>query len=329
MEYPLKFKNSNNRALFGVIHQPDQEPEQKIAIIFLCAGLKQRVGPQRLYVKMARWLCQRGYYCLRLDPEGIGDSEGEIENGRVVDIWGTIQKGRFVADTIAAIDAFIKKIEVDKLVLAGLCGGAITALLAAAGDKRADSLIFLGMPIQIDGAAKNDTPEISQELAKVYFRAYLHKIFRFEFLKRLLLLRTDYKLLFQTLKSVAAIKLRPKASKSFEHHFRGDGADFNFNYHFLEAYVKMVEAGHEMLFLFGENDILAGQFQTRFQSGFLAANPRYKAGCDIHIVKSANHQLTLKEWHEEALTVILQWLRDRHGKITEEGIECKAATAPL
>ncbi len=315
MEYPFQFEKGNDRTLFGVIHQPDQEPRQKIGIIFLCAGLKYRVGPQRLYVKMARWLCQRGYYCFRLDPEGIGDSEGEIENDHVANIWGTIQKGRFVADALAAIDAFLAQIKADKLVLTGLCGGAITALLAAVANNRVDAMIFLGMPIQIDGTSKNGAPELSDELAKVYFRACLKKIFRVEFLKGLW--RADYGLFLQTLKTVAAAKLKPKTANDFDYHFDGDGPDFNFNYHFLDAYVKMVEAGHEMLFLFGENDILAGPFQTRFQNGFLAANPRYKAGCDIHVIKNANHQLFLKEWQDESFAVILQWLEDRYGKIYE------------
>ncbi|MGH7495698.1 MAG: serine aminopeptidase domain-containing protein [bacterium] len=313
MEYPIKLRNKNNRALFGVIHQPDLQPARKIGIVFLCAGLKHRVGPHRLYVKMARWLCERGYYCFRVDPEGLGDSEGEIENGRVVDLWRTIQNGRFVADARAAVDAFHERTAVDKLILTGLCGGAITALLTAAADKRVDALIFLGMPIYFDGTAKNDTPEVSQELAKVYLRAYLQKIFKVEFLKRLLLLRTDYRLLFQTLKSAASVRLKPKVFRPVEEFSWGEGADFN--YLFLEAYVKMVEAGHEMLFLFGENDILVGPFRTKFKDGFLEANPRYKAGCDIHLVKNANHQLSLPEWQGDGFAIVLQWLENRYGKL--------------
>ena len=44
-------------------------------VVLLNAGIIHRIGPNRLYVQLARRLASRGHAVLRFDLAGIGDSE--------------------------------------------------------------------------------------------------------------------------------------------------------------------------------------------------------------------------------------------------------------
>src|SRR5512143_1047295 len=111
MEEPITFLNKNGKRLLGIVHIPEKSrSERKIGVNLLNPGIKYRVAPHRLNVKLARELCRKGYYVLRFDPEGIGDSEGKLpDNTPVAEIWGKIQTGFFTQDVITANDFFIEK----------------------------------------------------------------------------------------------------------------------------------------------------------------------------------------------------------------------------
>ncbi len=147
----VSMKNPKGDVLFGIIHIPDNErcKISKIGINLLNPGLKNRVAPNRLYIKIARALADQGYYVLRMDPAGIGDSEGEIPEEFVVDIWSDIQQGRFVQDVMCMNDYFIKTWGIQNLILMGSCGGAITALLTGVNDHHARGLVLIDVPVTL------------------------------------------------------------------------------------------------------------------------------------------------------------------------------------
>src|SRR3569832_1787566 len=79
LEKAVSFRNKKGQLLFGVLHLPETpKPGPRIGINILNPGLKNRVAPNRINVKMARLLCESGVYVFRFDPFGIGDSDGEL-----------------------------------------------------------------------------------------------------------------------------------------------------------------------------------------------------------------------------------------------------------
>ncbi len=63
--------------LFGILGEPVSSRAATIelpVILLLNAGSTYRVGPNRLYVLLARQLAARGFRCLRMDLGGLGDS---------------------------------------------------------------------------------------------------------------------------------------------------------------------------------------------------------------------------------------------------------------
>ena len=115
------FDSQGNR-LSGILHRPALSPGQTpdIGIIFANAGARGRLGSTFQYPLYARAFTALGYPCLRFDPHGIGDSEGNIEISAMPDFYGSLQTGRFVKDTVNAISEFKKRVKPKKIVLLGI-----------------------------------------------------------------------------------------------------------------------------------------------------------------------------------------------------------------
>jgi len=69
--------HTENGILRGVIHIPIK-PINITVIIYHGYFSANRVGPARLYIEIARSLCNKGYSVVRFDCFGIGDSDGSF-----------------------------------------------------------------------------------------------------------------------------------------------------------------------------------------------------------------------------------------------------------
>lgn len=66
----------------GVMHMPCSREVSSEKPILLVHGYfsANRVGPARLYVELARWLCKYGFRVFRPDLLGVGDSDGRFQD---------------------------------------------------------------------------------------------------------------------------------------------------------------------------------------------------------------------------------------------------------
>jgi hypothetical protein len=106
-------------------------------VIFLNSGLMHRVGPNRLYVRLARRLSQMGLPSLRFDLSGIGDSRPAADRLKIRERW--------VAECRAAMDAMAVETGARNFVLAGNCSGAAAAFLTARADDRVVGLGLINL----------------------------------------------------------------------------------------------------------------------------------------------------------------------------------------
>ena len=146
------FANRDGHMLVGILHEPVAQARRDVAIILLSPGVKNRVAPHRLYNKMAAEYASLGFWVLRFDFYGLGDAEGEVGERLLADLYRSIQLGRYVDDTRCAMDWMQHTYGIPKFVLGGLCGGAITGLLAGAKDHDVVGLLGLGVPVILDGS---------------------------------------------------------------------------------------------------------------------------------------------------------------------------------
>jgi pimeloyl-ACP methyl ester carboxylesterase len=127
-----------SESLVGVASMPEGAARDT-AVVLLNAGFVHRVGPFRLNVQLARALASRGYAALRFDQSGLGDSPAADAS---LDL-----ERRIVADVRAAVDHACERWGTKRVVLMGLCSGAVNAHLAAVSDAR------VGGVVQLDGYA--------------------------------------------------------------------------------------------------------------------------------------------------------------------------------
>src|SRR5437867_887582 len=79
-ERVVQFGDGNS--LVGVLSEPaaGMKPGSRPAVILLNAGTLHRVGPHRVYVRIARVLASEGFPVLRFDLSGLGDSAPRRDN---------------------------------------------------------------------------------------------------------------------------------------------------------------------------------------------------------------------------------------------------------
>ncbi len=305
---PVKFKNKRGFMLFGMLHKPEY-PNKKYGIILLSPGIKSRVAPHRLYVKMAEFFCEKGFYVLRFDPEGLGDSEGEIQEKYTADVYGSIQVGRYIDDTISAIDWMENELNIKKFILSGLCGGAITGLLAGAKEKRVDSLIALGIPVILDNSNVSKEKYITSGELKYLGKEYLRKFFDFKSWLRFFTFKSDYfiivKFLFEPFKKNK--KKYGKASLlNAKNNILGKK---NFNNMFLFALENMVTKSRKVCLIFGENDRLYWEFNQKFNYLYKDSIVKYRSMYEVYIVEEARHIFEQKTQQERLFGKIDLWLQ--------------------
>ncbi len=114
------------RTLFGIVTAP-AGPSPTRAIVLLNAGAVGHIGPNRLYVALARRWAARGWLVLRFDQAGIGDSPpwpGEDEN--------VVYSPSAVRDLAIALTYLAERRGIAASRALGLCSGAYHAFKAAA-----------------------------------------------------------------------------------------------------------------------------------------------------------------------------------------------------
>jgi alpha-beta hydrolase superfamily lysophospholipase len=122
-------------------------------VIMLNTGATHHIGPNRIYVDLARYWAARGYIVLRIDLAGLGDS-----NTRDGATANEVYPSGALYDVGVAIDFLRRRRGVRNVTLAGLCAGAYHALRAAISGLPVDA-VFLINPLTFywkPGAALSD-----------------------------------------------------------------------------------------------------------------------------------------------------------------------------
>jgi hypothetical protein len=116
------------KTLSGVLTEPARSAPGRPAVVLLNAGLLHRVGPNRLYVSLARRLAAAGLPVLRMDYSGLGDSEPRRDELAL--------EQSMLAEGVEALDFLQSSGVADRFVPMGLCAGAEQSQRLADADGR-------------------------------------------------------------------------------------------------------------------------------------------------------------------------------------------------
>ncbi|MEA2144228.1 MAG: hypothetical protein QOI64_2658 [Solirubrobacteraceae bacterium] len=164
-ESPLSVPWQSGR-LVGVLAEPLDTPIAGLCAVFLNAGAVRRVGPNRMWVEAARRWAACGVPALRIDLEGIGDSDGDADGFRDVTQF---YAPRFVDQVGAVLDALDRRGVGGRFVLTGLCSGGYWAFQAALRDTRVSAALLVNA-----GALVWDDDLVTQRAARKMGR--LHQL---------------------------------------------------------------------------------------------------------------------------------------------------------
>jgi alpha-beta hydrolase superfamily lysophospholipase len=136
MEHPVSF--GSEATLFGIITQPSPTEVRRRGVILINAGADQHMGASRMYVSLARRWSRNGYYVLRMDLAGLGDSETRANKTD-----DEIFPPAALDDIRDAVAHLRERYDVREVTLMGLCSGAYHALRAAAAGLAVERVLMV------------------------------------------------------------------------------------------------------------------------------------------------------------------------------------------
>lgn len=114
-------------AMFGILCGPASGPPRKgLGVLLLNAGAVRHVGPNRMWVEVARRWAARGIVSLRLDLPGVGESEGCATTGETA-----LYRQEMVSHVERAMKSLRQRFGEMDFTVIGLCSGAFWAFHAA------------------------------------------------------------------------------------------------------------------------------------------------------------------------------------------------------
>jgi pimeloyl-ACP methyl ester carboxylesterase len=305
---PVAFRNRNGHALFGILHLPESDRRRSVAILLLSPGVKMRVAPHRLYNKLAVRMAALGFPVFRYDFYGLGDSEGEIEERVLVQVYNSIQSGRFVDDTIDAMEYLRREWGLTRFIASGLCGGAISGLLAGERDERIEALLALGIPASFEGTEEHYDEYLTRGQLESLSHGYVRKLLQPKALLRFFTFRSSYRVIWRSFRSRwAARRAADTVAPPTDPKALG-----NYNPRFGRAFFAMLETSRPMLLIFSGADRWRWEFEEKFEQPNQARLAPYRELYETHTIPDANHILSTDEWLGAAWNHARAWLSARY-----------------
>jgi hypothetical protein len=139
---PIREEAVSMGGLIGILAEPTQPSMESPfpAILLHNVGANSHVGPNRLYVRMARRWAALGFRVLRFDTTGLGDSPA---SGRTPE--NRVYSATAPGDSLRAMDFLAQTRATPRFVLMGLCSGASVSFHAALADRRVAALVLMNI----------------------------------------------------------------------------------------------------------------------------------------------------------------------------------------
>jgi hypothetical protein len=189
-------------------------------------------------------------------------------------------------------------------ILAGLCGGAITGLLAGALDQRVYGLLGLGIPVILDSAGMDQTKYMTKGQLEHVGHTYFRKLLNIKAWMRFLSLKSDYRLVSKSILTA----IRSKASNTAalcpippQERDRARGKYF-------PAALRNMLSNRKVFLIFSEADRLFWEFEEKYLNNYSKDITPSLKQFQMNIVKDANHIFSFTEWQEEMLQQSCEWL---------------------
>ena len=300
--------------LYGILHRPPAGTAHQTGVVLLGGWSGTRVGPHGILVSLARKLADCGFATLRFDYRGRGDSGGTQADAHI---------GTMVEDVATAVDFLYNQIGARKVVLVGVCAGAMVAMGAAPLlDGLVGMVLWSPPPFHPDAPVESSASEASipehkagsdkkSDVSRNPTRSKRGGRRGFAMLKeywrKLFDPRTWAKFAGGQLQPRVILKVllgKPVRKQTAPSDTRDNWAGPKPNELAYELALPSVTA--PALFVYGSNDPEkeeATAYYTRLRAGVAAST-------QFHVVDGANHSFYSLAWRQEVLDRTLRWITE-------------------
>ena len=278
-----------SESLVGIATFPDATPanERLPAILLLNSGILHRVGPNRLYVKLARNLAQLGFSVVRFDFSGIGDSDLRDDGRHLQTRW--IDEVQHVMDSLSSAWG------VSSFGLIGICSGATISFKTACVDSRVTGAVLINPQDHLhDGTDDSLSTQISERVtAQHNWRIALFSSLRGKKWRKALRGEVNYRGVAKSL----GVQLRDL--------FRGGTTSTPERSKIELALSNLRKEGVRVLHVYSEGDI--GFDYLKMMMGDRITRLRARDDLEIEIIPGANHSFTLLDNQKALLESVRSW----------------------
>jgi hypothetical protein len=312
-EQIVTLRNSAGHALYCMLELPPPgAPKRDLACVLLSPGVKMRVAPHRMYRKLAAEFLDRGIAVMRVDFHGLGDSEGDLPEQQLDLLYRQVQLGRHVDDARSALRWLEREHGMKRFIIGGLCGGALTGLLASEIDESVAALYAIGIPVVLDASGQHESQTMTQGQLKEMRSSYLAKLLRPSSWIRLLSFQSDFRTILRSLfpkarvggssgKRIADAKVPPPATPTAA----------NLNPRYPPAFFGLLQRGRPALLIFSGADRLQFEYQEKFVAPWREPLNALASLLSVEIIPEANHVLGDPSWMSQARSLTGRWLDER------------------
>jgi pimeloyl-ACP methyl ester carboxylesterase len=283
-EYAVLF--SKDRSLVGILNEtltavvPGKN--SLAGVLLLNAGLIHHIGPNRIYVKMARWLADLGFVVLRFDLSGIGDSG--VRKDKMPFAESVIDEVRQAMDYLEQFKG------IKQFFFIGLCSGATAAAQISHADHRVKKVVLI-------------SPELpkSIQIELMSHFSYYKRLFDWRSWLRFFSLRSNYREILQITNTMVIRKIRPINLENSELS--------EFTTKTVKLFQSLLTRGVKTLIVFSEDDIGEYYFRVVIQDKY----PSMKDSglLRTEVLLGADHLITPLTCQENLLNMISNWLTEK------------------
>jgi pimeloyl-ACP methyl ester carboxylesterase len=283
-EYAVLF--SKDQSLVGILNENltavDPGRNSLAGVLLLNAGLIHHIGPNRIYVKIARRLAALGFVVLRFDLSGIGDSGPRKDKMPFAE--SVINEVRQAMDYLEHFKG------IKHFFCIGLCSGATAAAQISAADHRIKKAVLISPELP-------ESIQIELKSRSSYYKKLFdsHSWFRF------FSLRSNYREIFQVISMMFIKKFRPIYLRNSELS--------KFTTETVRFLRSLRTHGVKILIVFSEDDagdryirgVIQDEYPSIQDSGLLK----------IEVLLESDHLITPLICQENLLNLISNWLTEK------------------